>query len=73
MRAIAIQAHGGLDQIKLHADWPEPTAGPGQAVVAVKACGLNYLDIFGSGANPTKAYPELIVNPNAELAGAISL
>ncbi len=46
MRAIAIQAHGGLDQMKLCTDWPEPTAGPGQAVVTVKACGLNYLDIF---------------------------
>ena len=46
MRAIAVQAHGGLDQLKLHTDWPEPTPGPGQAVVTVKACGLNYLDIF---------------------------
>jgi alcohol dehydrogenase len=46
MRAIAIQAHGGLDQLELRTDWPEPTAGPGQAVVSVKACGLNYLDIF---------------------------
>ena len=46
MRAIAIQAHGGLDQVKLRTDWPEPSAGPGQAVVDVSACGLNYLDIF---------------------------
>jgi alcohol dehydrogenase len=46
MRAVAIQAHGGLDQVKLRTDWPEPKAGPGQAVVEVRACGLNYLDIF---------------------------
>lgn len=46
MRAAAISAHGGLDQLRLRTDWPEPTAGPGQAVVTVKACGLNYLDIF---------------------------
>jgi alcohol dehydrogenase len=46
MRAVAIDAHGGLDQVRLRADWPEPTAGRGQAVVTVKACGLNYLDIF---------------------------
>ena len=44
--AVAIDAHGGLEQIRLRADWPEPTTGPGQAVVDVKACGLNYLDIF---------------------------
>jgi alcohol dehydrogenase len=46
VRAVAIAAHGGLDQVKLRTDWPEPKAGPGQAVVEVKACGLNYLDIF---------------------------
>ena len=46
MRAVAIAAHGGLEQVRLRTDWPEPAAGPGQAVVEVKACGLNYLDIF---------------------------
>jgi len=46
MRAVAIDAHGGLEQVRLRTDWPEPSAGPGQAVVEVKACGLNYLDIF---------------------------
>jgi len=46
MRAVAISAHGGLDRLKLLTDWPEPTSGPGQAVVEVKACGLNYLDVF---------------------------
>ena len=45
MRAAVVTAHGGLDQITL-VDWPEPKAGPGQAVVQVAACGLNYLDIF---------------------------
>jgi alcohol dehydrogenase len=45
MRAAVVKAHGGLDQIAL-VDWPEPKAEPGQAVVDVAACGLNYLDIF---------------------------
>lgn len=45
MRVACVVAHGGLDQLKLQ-DWPEPVAGPGQALVRVKACGLNYLDIF---------------------------
>lgn len=45
MRAIVVKAHGGLDQIAL-VDWPEPKAAPGQAVVQVRVCGLNYLDIF---------------------------
>lgn len=45
MRVVAIQAHGGLEQVRLD-DWPEPVAAPGEAVVEVRACGLNYLDIF---------------------------
>ncbi|MBI2469015.1 MAG: zinc-binding dehydrogenase [Candidatus Rokubacteria bacterium] len=46
MRAVVIEGHGGLDRLKLRTDWPEPAAGAGQAVVEVRACGLNYLDIF---------------------------
>jgi alcohol dehydrogenase len=45
MRAAVVKAHGGLDQIAL-VDWPPPKAEPGQAIVDVAVCGLNYLDIF---------------------------
>ena len=45
MRAAVVKAHGGLDQIAL-VDWPEPKPGPGQALVDIAVCGLNYLDIF---------------------------
>lgn len=45
MRAVVIHEHGGRDKLILE-DVPKPQAGPGQIVVAVKACGLNYLDIF---------------------------
>jgi alcohol dehydrogenase len=70
MRAIAVQAHGGLDQLKLHTDWPEPTAGPGQAVVSVKACGLNYLDIFVLQGMPglPVAMPRI---PGGDIAGVV--
>jgi alcohol dehydrogenase len=70
MRAIAVQAHGGLDQLKLHTDWPEPTAGAGQAVVSVKACGLNYLDIFVLQGMPglPVAMPRI---PGGDIAGVV--
>jgi alcohol dehydrogenase len=70
MRAIAVQAHGGLDQLRLHTDWPEPTAGPGQAVVSVKACGLNYLDIFVLQGMPglPVAMPRI---PGGDIAGVV--
>ena len=70
MRAIAIQAHGGLDQLKLRTDWPEPTAGPGQAVVTVKACGLNYLDIFVLQGMP--GLPVVMPRiPGGDIAGVV--
>ena len=46
MRVIAIQAHGGYEQVRLRTDWPEPVPAAGEAVVDVRACGLNYLDVF---------------------------
>jgi len=45
MRAIVIHEHGGRDKLILE-DVPKPVANPGEIVVAVKAVGLNYLDIF---------------------------
>ena len=69
--AIAIQAHGGLDQIKLHTDWPEPKAGPGQAVVDVKACGLNYLDIFVLHGMPGLPV-EMPRIPGGDVSGVVS-
>ena len=45
MQVAAIQAHGDIDQIK-YDDWPDPEAGPGEALIRVRACGLNYLDLF---------------------------
>jgi alcohol dehydrogenase len=45
MRAVVIHEHGGRDKLILE-DVPKPVPGPGEILVAVKACGLNYLDIF---------------------------
>ncbi len=45
MRAVVIHEHGGRDKLLLE-QVPTPEAGDGQILVRVKACGLNYLDIF---------------------------
>jgi alcohol dehydrogenase len=70
MRAAAISAHGGLDQVRLRTDWPEPKAGPGQAVVTVKACGLNYLDIFVLQGMPGLPV-EMPRIPGGDIAGIV--
>lgn len=45
MRAALIYEHGGREKLVV-AEVPKPEAGPGEIVLAVKACGLNHLDIF---------------------------
>lgn len=45
MRVIALNEHGGLERLKLER-WPVPRPAAGQALVQVRACGLNYMDVF---------------------------
>src|SRR5438105_14159921 len=52
MRAVVIHRHGGPEVLKLEASWPRPVPGPGEILVKVGACGLNYLDIFDRNGMP---------------------
>ncbi len=45
MRAVVLTGHGGFDKLEYREDWPTPAPGPGEALVAVGACGLNNTDI----------------------------
>lgn len=45
MKAALIIERGG-PECRVVADHPEPTPGPGEVVVRVRACGLNHLDVF---------------------------
>ena len=69
MRVIAIQQHGGIEQMKLE-EWPIPRAEAGQALVEIEACGLNYMDVFvlhGMPDLPTKM-PRI---PGGDIAGVV--
>jgi len=69
MRVVALQAHGGLDQLKLD-EWPMPVPGDGEALIEIKACGLNYMDVFvmhGMPDMPTKM-PRI---PGGDIAGIV--
>jgi alcohol dehydrogenase len=71
VRAVAIEAHGGLEQIKLRTDWPDPTPAAGEAVVDVKACGLNYLDVFVLRGMPGLPV-EMPRIPGGDISGVVS-
>jgi alcohol dehydrogenase len=46
MKAMVLREHGGRDNVKLEADFPDPQVGPGDVVLRVRATSLNYHDIF---------------------------
>ena len=45
MKAVRFHAHGGPDVLR-YEEAPEPLVGPGEAVVRVRACALNHLDLW---------------------------
>ena len=57
MKAIRAYEIGGPEVLKLE-DVPDPTPGPGQAVVDLKSIGVNYTDVSSrKGTNPPASFP----------------
>ena len=57
MKAIRAYEIGGPEVLKLE-DIPEPTAGPGEAVVDLKSIGVNYTDVSSrKGTNQPASFP----------------
>ena len=45
MRAMVLTGHGGFDKLEYREDYPTPSAGPGEVLIKVAACGLNNTDV----------------------------
>jgi len=45
MKALYFDKHGELDAVK-YGDVPDPEPGPGEVLIRVRACALNFLDIW---------------------------
>jgi len=52
MFAAVVHRHGARDAIVLEPDYPEPAAQPGWVKLRVRACSLNYHDIFSRRGMP---------------------
>jgi NADPH2:quinone reductase len=70
MRALLSKASGGPDTLEL-SDLPDPAPGPGQVVVAVKACAINYPDVLII-EDKYQFRPERPFAPGGEIAGVIA-
>jgi len=69
MKAIRVHEFGGPEVMKLE-EVPNPTPGPGQVVVLVRAIGVNPVDVYiRSGQYPVK--PSLPYTPGMDAAGVI--
>jgi NADPH:quinone reductase len=69
MKAVLCKEFGPVDQLVVE-DVPSLTAGPGQVVISVKACGINFPDgLIVQGKYQTK--PPLPFSPGLEVAGIV--
>ena len=70
MKAFQLVAHGSPGTFALH-DVPDPKPQPGEVVVAVRACGLNHLDLWLEEAG-LPIQPTLPRTPGGEISGVIA-
>jgi NADPH:quinone reductase len=67
MKAIRIHEYGG-PEVYRYEDVPEPVAGAGQALVAIEAVGVNFIEVY----QRTGLYPvPLPATPGSEAAGTV--
>jgi NADPH:quinone reductase-like Zn-dependent oxidoreductase len=69
MRAVVIREHGGPETLVVSAH-PDPVAGPGEALVRVRACALNHLDTWVRRGVPGHRFPLPLV-PGSEVSGVL--
>lgn len=67
MRAVSIATQGGPSNLTL-TDVPDPQAGPGEALVAVEAAGVNFVDVYQRSGLYPMALPFI---PGMEGAGVV--
>ena len=67
--AWVVERHGAPDRLKLRSR-PDPVPGPGEVLVAVRAIGLNFADLFvRAGVYPRTPKPPFV--PGMEVSGVV--
>jgi NADPH:quinone reductase len=69
MKALLSKAPGGPDTLVLE-EVPDPQPGPGQARIAIRACGVNFPDALII-EDKYQLRPPRPFSPGAEMAGVV--
>ena len=70
MRAAVLREHGGIENILIEEDFPEPELEPGWVRIAVKATSLNFHDLFSRRGMPGISLPLPLVI-GSDIAGEV--
>jgi NADPH:quinone reductase-like Zn-dependent oxidoreductase len=69
MRAAIIRQHGDLDAIEVET-LDDPVPGPGEALIEVRACALNHMDLWARKGIPGFPFPLPLI-PGCDIAGIV--
>jgi alcohol dehydrogenase len=61
MRAVVTYEHGGLDRLVYEPAYRDPVIGPGDVLIKVRACTLNYHDVFTRKGMPGIKIPMPVI------------
>lgn len=70
MKAAVIEKQGGIENI-VYRDFPDPVCGDDDVLINIKACGLNYFDIFVRRGMPGLPVPMPWIS-GADVAGTVA-
>ncbi len=71
MKAVLIRRHGGPEVLEV-ADIPKPRPGPGDALLQVKAAGMNHLDTWVRRGIPGVKLPMILGSDGAGIVAEVS-
>lgn len=71
MKAMVIHKHGEIEDLTYETAWPDPIPGEGEVLLQVKACTLNYHDLFTLRGMPGIKVPMPIIM-GLDTAGVIA-
>src|SRR5260370_30352824 len=71
MRAVVLYEHGGLEKLIYESDYRAPSPGIGDVLVRMRACALNYHDVFTRKGMPGIKVPLPLIAGN-DVAGGNS-